>query len=189
MNDMTILPFKTSTDVETIAKAKPRSSRAEVRNPVLTLPAARILTALDPDTRAVLAFLLRDLQRDARQRAERNWHGHKAVMASCWSAVAVYSGHISRIVHKVRSRDRLSMVLRQSGFPDITAQGWADASRLYCERRELTGQGASRFPEARLMLAEKVVARISYNGRIWLPGIWQPGDIPIYDNQDGRFAA
>ncbi|WP_242496020.1 hypothetical protein [Sphingobium cupriresistens] len=189
MKDSTLLPVRTSIDALAIHQAEPRSNRAEVRNPVLALPAARIIAALEPDARAILAFLLRDLQHDARQRADRSWHGHKAVMASYWSAVAVYSGHISRVVHRRGSRDRLSMVLRQSGFPDIDARGWAEASRLYCQRRELSDEGASRFPEAHLMLAGKVVARISYNGRIWLPGIWRPGDAPIYDNQHGRFAA
>jgi hypothetical protein len=27
------------------------------------------------------------------------------------------------------------------------------------------------------------VGRISYNGRIWLPGEWRPDDRPLYDNQ------
>ncbi|MFD1961619.1 hypothetical protein ACFSHP_25880 [Novosphingobium panipatense] len=35
----------------------PRSTRAEVRNPVLALPAARILATIDLDTRALLALL------------------------------------------------------------------------------------------------------------------------------------
>lgn len=47
-----------------------RSNRAEVRNPILTLPAVARLRALDPETRAILQDLLLELQQDARQRAE-----------------------------------------------------------------------------------------------------------------------
>lgn len=43
-----------------------RSNRAEVRNPVLALPSVRALQALDPDLRALLVNLLKDLRSDAR---------------------------------------------------------------------------------------------------------------------------
>jgi hypothetical protein len=56
------------------------------------------------------------------------------------------------------------------------------ASRRYCERRDQTGLGASDFPEGELMRDGVIVGRISYNGRIWQPAPWRPGDRPIYDN-------
>lgn len=46
-----------------------RSNMAEVRNPVLRLPAAKRLMNLPPETRAVLAEIFADLGRDARERA------------------------------------------------------------------------------------------------------------------------
>jgi len=49
-----------------------RSRRAEVRNPVLGLPAARLLLAMPIACRLPLAILLRDLARDARARAGIN---------------------------------------------------------------------------------------------------------------------
>ena len=43
-----------------------RSSRAEVRNPFLGLPAARLIRAMPADIRALLAVLLLDLATEAR---------------------------------------------------------------------------------------------------------------------------
>ena len=83
---------------------------------------------------------------------------------------------------KPRQHKPVSLIVRQAGFPDIMVQTLADASRRYCERRDQTGLGASAFPEAELMLDGVVVGRISYNGRIWQPVPWRPGDRPIYDN-------
>ncbi|WP_234831934.1 hypothetical protein [Sphingobium yanoikuyae] len=76
----------------------------------------------------------------------------------------------------------VSPIVRQAGYPDILVQTLEQASRGYCERRDQTGLGASAFPEAELMRDGVIVGRISYNGRIWHPIPWRPGDRPIYDN-------
>lgn len=73
-----------------------RSTRADVRNPVLALPAMAGLQALPAETRAALRALLLDLGSDSRARAETCWRKHKAPMAAYWKAVAVYAGHIAR---------------------------------------------------------------------------------------------
>lgn len=75
-----------------------RSSKPEVRNPVLALPAAQRLAKLPPDVRWVLHELLVELSRDASDRAIKSWKQHKAPMAAYWKAVAVYSRHISMII-------------------------------------------------------------------------------------------
>ncbi len=75
-----------------------RSTRADVRNPVLALAGVAALRDLSPDVRAAIAAALRDVQRDARGRAEKCWKSHKAPMALYWKAVGVYSGHIARAV-------------------------------------------------------------------------------------------
>ena len=75
-----------------------RSSRADVRNPVLALPGFAALRELSPDVRKLIAAALRDMQRDARERAEKCWTTHKAPMALYWKAVGVYAGHIARAV-------------------------------------------------------------------------------------------
>lgn len=53
--------------------APARSNRAEIRNPILALPAMARLRALDPSARLALQELLLDLQQDARSRAEASW--------------------------------------------------------------------------------------------------------------------
>jgi hypothetical protein len=73
-----------------------RSNRAEVRNPILSLPAAAQLRDLDAPSRAALRAILLDLQTDARARADECWRRHKAPMAAYWKAVGVYAGHIAR---------------------------------------------------------------------------------------------
>jgi len=161
-----------------------RSTRAEVRNPILTLPSIRAMQALDPNSRAVLAVLLYDLQRDARARAEKSWDTRKPPLAAYWAAVAVYAGHIARCLRpNRRSRTKLPMIIKQCGHPDLPARDWADASRRYSSRREASGLGASGFPEAAIHLDDVPVARISYNGRIWPLGSWGPDTQPIYDNR------
>lgn len=78
--------------------ALPRSSRAETRNPILGLPVAQRLAALDPATRElvadVLVDILGDLAADARKRADQAWRKHKGPMAVYWKAVSVYARHI-----------------------------------------------------------------------------------------------
>jgi hypothetical protein len=77
---------------------RPRLSLGERANPVLLLPAAAELREIDPAARRVLCALLLDLRREARLRAERSWKMRKPPMAAYWAAVAVYAGHIARIL-------------------------------------------------------------------------------------------
>lgn len=44
----------------------------------------------------------------------------------------------------------------------ISAQ-LAEASRIYCQLRDESGEGASTFPEGRA-----AIYRVSYNGKVWL---------------------
>lgn len=80
--------------------SEPRSSRAEVRNPVLALPSMAELRALDAPARQALRSILLDLAADARIRAEASWRSHKAPMALYWKCVAVYARHIALAVPK-----------------------------------------------------------------------------------------
>jgi hypothetical protein len=83
--------------------AADRSSRRDVRNPLLALPAARKIADSDAPWRADLRALLLELQADARARAEESWRRHKAPMAVYWKAVAVYAGHLARILAPARA--------------------------------------------------------------------------------------
>jgi hypothetical protein len=80
-----------------------RSSREEVRNPLLKLPAAQRIQTLPPEARHALADLLLELSRDARERAHRGWRQNKAPMAAYWKAVSVYAGHLHRIARPARA--------------------------------------------------------------------------------------
>lgn len=75
-----------------------RSNRAEVRNPILGLPSVAYLRALDPAARHALQAVLLDIQRDARQRAEKSWLSRKPPVAAYWAACGVYAGHIARAI-------------------------------------------------------------------------------------------
>ncbi len=80
-----------------MSAAAARSVRADVRNPLLQLPAASQIQALPPEARAALRALLKDLQIDCRVRAEECWRKHKAPMAAYWKATAVYANHTARL--------------------------------------------------------------------------------------------
>jgi hypothetical protein len=51
----------------------------------------------------------------------------------------------------------------------VEVASYAEASRFYAELRDRSGRGASTMPEGRIYDAEteKLVAVVSYNGRIW----------------------
>jgi len=80
-----------------------RSLRAEVRNPLLGLRAARQIMALPPDVRRSLAALLHDLSLDARERAQQSWARNKAPMAVYWKVVSVYAGHLYRLIRPTKA--------------------------------------------------------------------------------------
>lgn len=75
-----------------------RSSRLDVRNPLLQLAAAGDLVNLEPASKAALRGLLQQIRDDARARADKCWRTHKAPMAAYWKAVAVYANHTQRIL-------------------------------------------------------------------------------------------
>lgn len=80
-----------------------RSNRADVRNPILSLPSAQRLLALPAEQQAVIYGLLREVAADASGRADKCWRTHKAPMAAYWKAVAVYAGHIAKVIGKRRA--------------------------------------------------------------------------------------
>lgn len=81
-----------------------RSARREVRNPVLALPAAVELQAMPDETRGALRAVLLDLKLQANAKAAECLRKHKAPMFCYWKAVAVYAGHLARVLapRKVR---------------------------------------------------------------------------------------
>lgn len=84
-----------------------RSAQAEVRNPVLGLPAMAELLALPVAERAGMAVLLEQLSCQAHEQAERSWRQRKGPMAAYWRAVGVYARHTSRALTTGAERRRL----------------------------------------------------------------------------------
>ncbi|WP_286774276.1 hypothetical protein [Sphingomonas sp. 66-10] len=75
-----------------------RSSKREVRNPLLALAGVAALRSLPIEVRQQLADAARAIQADARDRADKCWRKHKAPMAAYWKAVGVYAGHFARAI-------------------------------------------------------------------------------------------
>lgn len=82
-----------------------RSSRREIRNPVLALPAAQRLQELlqgQPEIRDALAALHGELALQARTKAEEAWRKRKGPMAAYWQACNVYGKHIRAVIRQGR---------------------------------------------------------------------------------------
>lgn len=69
-----------------------------IRNPVLQLPAMRLVADLPPGTRLALAAILLDIAALAHARAETSWRRRKSPMALYWRSVSTYCKHIARAV-------------------------------------------------------------------------------------------
>lgn len=81
-----------------------RSSQPDVRNPLLTLPAAEQLRSLAPEAQAALRALLVQIAAQAGDRAEKSWRQKKAPMAAYWKAVAVYAKHAAHLLPRKAAR-------------------------------------------------------------------------------------
>ncbi len=75
-----------------------RSARRDVRNPVLSLPAAQRLRTLPPGQRRLLGNLLREIAAAADAKAECAWKKRKGPMAAYWRATCTYAKHIARAI-------------------------------------------------------------------------------------------
>lgn len=87
-----------------------RSNRAEVRNPLLALPQARVFATFDAPVQYALRDLLLAISVDARARADKAWRTHKGPMALYWKCVAVYTKHVARLFRKPRTVRALAML-------------------------------------------------------------------------------
>lgn len=65
----------------------------------------------------------------------------------------------------------------------------AHASGIYADERAASGEGGSTFPDGKIMAAGKVLARVSYNAKVWAPNKWTPGAVPLFDPYAQQVAA
>ena len=57
----------------------------------------------------------------------------------------------------------------------------AHASEMYTAARDALGNGVSGTPEGEIVDVDgKLVARISYNGKVWPPEPWTPTAAPLF---------
>ena len=77
----------------------PRSSRPEVRNPISALPGVReAIAAMPPEARSVMRVVLVGLRADALAKARKSWSKSKNPMDYYHKVVAIYAGHITRLL-------------------------------------------------------------------------------------------
>ena len=77
-----------------------RSSRPDVRNPILALPEVQALLDLPPESRAALAAVLMGIARTKREMADHSWRRNKGPMALYHKVVGVYAGHAARVLNR-----------------------------------------------------------------------------------------
>lgn len=79
-----------------------RSARAEVRNPILALPAAAELLALPVEQRRILKRVLRQLKTQCREQEANAYAKRKGPMVAYWMAAGTYCGHIANVMAEGR---------------------------------------------------------------------------------------
>jgi hypothetical protein len=83
-----------------------RSSRREVRNPILSLPVVvEALAEMTPEEATRWRRILLAIQADAREKAELNWRRHKGPVAYYWKATGVVCGHLAKVIRLTRQSE------------------------------------------------------------------------------------
>lgn len=78
------------------AEVRPRSSRADVRNPLLAIPEVKAQwDALPLEAKAALVSMLNAMSKTFRARGEAAWRKHKPPVAAYWKASAVNCRHLA----------------------------------------------------------------------------------------------
>lgn len=76
-----------------------RSQAPDVRNPLLAVPGVvEALAEIPSDSRLGLRKALLAMRADFQARAQKSWRTHKAPMALYYKCLAVYTGHIARLL-------------------------------------------------------------------------------------------
>jgi hypothetical protein len=63
---------------------------------------------------------------------------------------------------------------------DIHVDNWEEASLAFRAWITVWNLGAGNTGEGRVVEEPGVVATVSYNGKVWPPGEWTPGRVPLY---------
>jgi hypothetical protein len=71
----------------------------------------------------------------------------------------------------------LRVVVQGSSF-DV--DDFARASYIYSRLRDKSGEGASTFAPGKVYRGDVLIARVSYNGRVWDLAASSPDSVPLY---------
>jgi hypothetical protein len=102
-SDKGIIPIQQATGIlkrgiaNSGEKNMERGNKAEIRNPLLALPAAHRIKSLPVEMYRELrelAALLTEMAQDEACRADKAWSKSKGPMAAYWKAVSVYAKHV-----------------------------------------------------------------------------------------------
>jgi hypothetical protein len=72
------------------------------------------------------------------------------------------------------------MILKIGARASIEVGSFAEASLVYAEHRDASFEGASTFPDGTIFDGNRMIARVSYNAKVWLPGPAE-GQTPIFN--------
>jgi hypothetical protein len=73
------------------------------------------------------------------------------------------------------------MILKIGNRASLKVASLEEASRFYARYRDASFEGASTFPDGVIFDGTRIIARVSYNARIWPPTKWSQGQAPLFD--------
>jgi hypothetical protein len=73
------------------------------------------------------------------------------------------------------------MILKIGSRASFEVSSFEEASRVYARYRDASFQGASTFPDGVILDGNRTIARVSYNGKVWPPRKWSPGQTPLFN--------
>lgn len=79
----------------------------------------------------------------------------------------------------------IEVMFLQVGALAYRVTSFAQASQMFCVARDKYGEGTSNTPTPLIVDGDGlVIARVSYNGRVWPGTAWTIDAKPLYDNQN-----
>jgi hypothetical protein len=73
------------------------------------------------------------------------------------------------------------MILRIGNRASFNVSTFAEASLTYARYRDASLEGASTFPDGIILDGTRTIARVSYNAKVWPPGMRTQSQIPLFD--------
>jgi hypothetical protein len=73
------------------------------------------------------------------------------------------------------------MILKIGNRAAVEVASFEQASRIYAQYRDASLEGASTFPDGYILDGDRIIARVSYNARVWPPAGWREGQTPLFD--------